>query len=478
MNCAVADLSPYVPSADMPWDRKRAVHLYRRMAFGTDVDAILAALNQDPQALVDQLIQAALDLPLSPEPDFANKVFSDYGLAVLESTLEKDGWARDWIMELQNNGLRGRMALFWHNHFVTRFDVYLSSSYLYQYHKLLQTHALGNFKDFVREIGLTPAMLVFLNGVENLANSPNENYAREVYELFTLGVDNGYTQQDIVETARALTGFTDVPELWGPVLFDPANHDPGQKTIFGQTGNWGYEDVIDILFAQRAPQIANFIATKIYQHFVNPEPDQAVIDELAAVFMDSDWSIAELLRALFKSTHFYDEFNMTTIIQGHLEHNLLFFNEMNVEISGLSVLGIYADAIENGQALYNPVDVAGWPGNRTWINTTSINYRWNYIEGQLGFLALFSFGYLAEFVTKVTDETVDVEIVCRDLIHYFLPKGFQFEQDYEAALVSFKGEIPENYFQDGTWTVFYWAMPFQLYGLLKFINRMPEYQLK
>ncbi|MEO1260210.1 MAG: DUF1800 domain-containing protein [Bacteroidota bacterium] len=478
MNCATTDLSPYVPDMAMPWNQSRAIHLFRRIGFGTDIDTVLAALSQSPADVVDQLVQEAVDLPLSPVPDFADKVFADYGLAVLESTLEKDGWARDWIRELQNNGLRGRMALFWHNHFVTRFDVYLSSSYLYQYHKLLQTHALGNFKEFVREIGLTPAMLVFLNGVENVATSPNENYAREVYELFTLGVDNGYTQNDIVETARALSGFTNVPEQWGPILFDPATHDGGMKTIFGQTGNWGYEEVVEILFEQRAPQIAEFIATKLYRHFVNPVVDELVVQELAAVFQDNDWEIAPLLSALFKSAHFFDTFNMSTIIPGHLEHTLIFLNEMNVEVSGLSVLGIYGDLINNGQPIFNPVDVAGWPGNRAWINTTSIGYRWNYVESQLGLITIFNFGYLAELVTKITDEEFDVEIVCRDLIHYFLPKGLQFEQDYDAALVNFKGEIPENYFEDGTWTVNYWAMPFQLNGLLKFINRMPEYQLK
>ena len=478
MNCATSDLSLFVPSTDMPWNKQRAVHLYRRIGFGTDIDTLLAVLNQSPEEVVDQLVQEAIDLPLSPVPDFANKVFADYGLAVLESTLEKDGWARDWIRELQKNGLRGRMALFWHNHFVTRFDVYLSSSYLYQYHTLLQTHALGNFKEFVREIGLTPAMLVFLNGVENVAASPNENYAREVYELFTLGVDNGYIQADIVETARALTGYTDMPEQWGAISFDPATHDSGAKTIFGQTGNWGYHDVVDILFEQRSSQIAQFIATKLYRHFINPAIDETVIQELATVFQNNDWEIAPLMSALFKSAHFFDEHNISTIIPGHLEHTLIFLNEMNVEISGLSVLGIYGDLINNGQPIFNPVDVAGWPGNRAWINTTSIGYRWNYVEGQLGLLTIFNFGYLAELVTKITDEELDVEIVCRDIIHYFLPKGLQFEQDYDAALVNFKGEIPENYFEDGTWTVNYWAMPFQLYGLLKFINRMPEYQLK
>ena len=157
---------------------------------------------------------------------------------------------------------------------------------------------------------------------------------------------------------------------------------------------------------------------------------------------------------------------------------LLFFNEINVDISDLSVLGIYGDTTKQGQALFNPVDVAGWPGNRSWINTTSIAYRWEYFESQLGILLLFGFGSLGDMVRTITTEESDVELVCRDLVHYYLPRGLQFDSDYEDALISFKGEIPENYFQDGTWNVNYWALPLQLYGLLKYLIRMPEYQLK
>jgi uncharacterized protein (DUF1800 family) len=478
MNCAVAGIEPYLPTTAMPWNQQRAVHLYRRMAFGAPVETIAAALAQAPTAVVEQLIQDALSTPLSPEPEFANKVRSEYGLAVLQSTLEKDGWARDWIMALQGNGLRGRLALFWHNHFVTRFDVYLSASYMYQYHKLLQQYALGNFKDFVRQIGLTPAMLVFLNGTENIAASPNENYAREVYELFTLGVDNGYTQTDIQETARALTGYTNITVPWGPIEFDPSQHDNGQKTIFGRTGNWGYEEVIDILFEERGPQIASFIAAKLYRRFVNPDPNEAIIAELATIFRNSNWEISALVRALFQSAHFFDEENLATLIEGHLEHSLICHNEFNGTINGLAVLGIYADTTRYGQALFNPVDVAGWPGNRAWINTTNIIYRWNTIESLIGLTTFFGFAYFAQWVPQITAETQDVETICRDIIHYFLPKGFQFAEDYEAALVSFKGEIPQNYFEDGTWDVNYWAMPFQLAGLFRFLNRIPEFQLK
>ena len=478
LNCATGSLTAYRPSAGTPWDRRRAVHLYRRAHFGASVDTILAALDRDPTAVASGLVDAALAAPLTPVPDFATKTQAEYGLALLESTLEKDGYTRQWIIDLPSFGLRGRMALFWHNHFVTRFDTYESSSYTYQYHRLLQEYALGNFRDFTRAVGLTPAMLVFLNGTRNIASAPNENYARELYELFTLGVDNGYTQIDIEETARALTGYTNVTEAWGPIEFDPATHDAGVKTIFGRTGNWGYDDVIDILFEERGTRIASFIAGKLYEHFVNPTVDEAIVGELAAELLAADFEIAPVLRTLFSSEHFFDERNLGTIIVGHLEHQLIYRSELGSMLNGLSIFSDWAGAGEQGQVLFSPVDVAGWPGNRSWINTTSIRYRWEFQEARAGEGSIFNYGGYQALVRGATDETVDVEIICRDLIHYFVPHGFQFDADYDAALIAFKGEVPQNYFDNGIWTVDYWATPFQLNGLLGFLSRMPEFQLR
>ena len=480
MNCATTGLRPYVPGAAVPWTNARAVHLYRRMAFGAGALQIEADLDADPVSVVAREVDRALARPLTPEPDFAFKTRAEYAgdLSLLQSTLESDGYARDWILEMQTGGLRERMAWFWHNHFVTQFNTHESSSYTWQYHRLLQEYALGNFREFVRRMGLTPAMLVFLNGSENFADSPNENYARELYELFTLGDDNGYTQQDIVETARALTGYTNVTEEWGPIEFDPSTFDDGEKTIFGRTGNWGYDDVIDLLFEERGNQVARFIADKIYRRFVNPTVNTDFVDELAAIFLESNFDLATLMRTLYSSEHFYDAANLSTIIEGPLEHLLITYNEVGIEINGLSVFAVWAAAGEQGQKIFEPVDVAGWPGNRSWINTTSIVARQRIVEENLGSHTLFGFGILGETARAITSETEDVDIIFRDIVHHFVPRGLQFERDYEAALTSFKGEIPPQYFDNGIWTIDYWALPIQLVGLLTFLNGLPEFQLK
>ena len=479
LNCATGTLAPYSPAAGNDWDRVKAVHLHRRAGFGTGIYTVLADLERSPVDVVADLVQTAIDLPLSPEPEFSGRTQAEYGgLALLGSTLEKDGWARQWIIDLQANGLRGRMAFFWHNHFVTRFDVHESSNYTYQYHRLLQEYAVGNFRDFVRAMGTTPAMLVYLNGAQNLAGQPNENYARELYELFTLGDDNGYTQTDIEETARALTGYTNITEPWGPILFDPATHDDGEKTIFGRTGNWGYDDVIDLLFTERAPEIARFIAGELYEKFVNPAPDEAFIALLAAALIEADWEIAPVLAALFSSEHFFDPANFGTIIPGPIEHQLIIRNETNSLLNGLSIFGDWAEANEQGQLVFNPVDVAGWPGNRSWMNTTTVRRRWEWQASLFNSAQLFSYGYFQDLVRGATEETVDVEIICRDLIRYFLPNGLQFETDYAAALVAFKANVPIAFFEDGTWNTDNFATPFQLAGLLNFLGRLPEFQLR
>jgi len=273
LNCNISSLTPYVPSSNMPWNVKRIQHLFRRLGFGANPVKISQALSLQPDALIDQLLNEAINLPTSPAPFWANWTISKY-TDPNEYIAQNIEWTVQWSKEMLTQGVREKMALFWHNHFVTELDKYRCPSWQYEYHKILQGYAFGNFKDFVKAIGRTPAMLVYLNGVQNTRFEPNENYARELYELFTLGRDNGYTQQDIQETARALTGWNGFTELCAPITFVNAFFDNGQKSIFGRTGNWNYDTLHDVLFEQRANQIATFVCTKIYRAFVSPTVDE------------------------------------------------------------------------------------------------------------------------------------------------------------------------------------------------------------
>ena len=314
VNCNTAPLTPY----SGPLDRSRVQHLFRRAGFSASVQAVDQAVGQTADALVDSLIDEARNLPPLPAPTWADWNRDNYpeddDLARQIVRTQQETWSLDYTRGLLNNNLRDRLSFFWSNHFVTELDFYDSPAFLSEYTNCLQRNALGNFKTFVSEIGLTNAMLFYLDGAYNNGENPNENYARELYELFTLGEGNGYTEEDIVETARALSGYTERGEVrWTPVTFDLSTFDPGPKTILGQTGNWAYDDVIDILFEQRAAEISRFICQKLYEFFVHPDSDddagnaQTIISGMANTFQANNFEIAPVLSQLFKSQHFFDD---------------------------------------------------------------------------------------------------------------------------------------------------------------------------
>ena len=238
INCNSSTLAPYT----IPLDELRAAHLYRRLGFSASVQMINAAVGQTAGTLVDNLIDQALAAPVIPPPAWADWNDSNYpaddDLAREIRRAQLEEFTTAYGNALMDNSVRDRLSFFWSNHFVTELDVYNCNSFLYYYINCLQRNALGNFKTFVHEIGLTSAMLYYLDGVRNRGDNPNENYARELYELFTLGEGNGYTENDIIETAKAISGYTERGEEGcTQVTFNPEDFNTGSKTILGQTGN-------------------------------------------------------------------------------------------------------------------------------------------------------------------------------------------------------------------------------------------------
>ncbi len=477
-NCVTGTLAPYEPGVDAPWNKRRIQHLYRRLGFGLRPDQLEAALDAAPSEWVDALIDAAIDKPLPAEPEWAYWTVADYESQ--EQAIEQIGvWRRQWLTDMLTDGVRERIALFWHNHFVTRLNDYNCPSYLYQYHRLLQQYALGNFRDFVYEIGKTPAMLVFLNGIQNTRFSPNENYARELYELFTLGADNGYTQADIVDTARALTGWNGVDDYCGPIDFVPFLHDDGaDKTIFGQTGNWGYDEVHEILFNQRGELIAEYICRKIYAFFVSPEVDETIVGELAGVFLENDFELAPVFRQLFKSEHFFDDAIIGIKVKSPLDFHLHYLVEGNFTFEDQQLLDglLYLNA-QLGQDLFNPVDVAGWQGDRSWVDSNTMTGRWQSLRLFL-FYAYENYpAELVDLARNLTNDSNDPYFIVQQIVEHFLPNGLQTADAYDRATTVFKGEIPENYYEDGQWSLYWDTAPAQVALLLDHLLRQPEFQL-
>lgn len=482
----LSGLEEYVPNSSKPWNADRVHHLHRRFGFGATPAQIEAGLALSPGDLVDQLVDGVLNLPPLDPPVWANWSSADYDLVDDAVYFDhKRELVKRWINDLIAEGARAKLALFWHNHFVTQELVYSCNSFMWAYYELLHRQCLGNFRQFVEEMGQNPAMLVYLNGNRNIASEPNENYARELMELFTMGEGNGYTQADIPEVARALTGWrVNMYTCVNQVTFASQYHDYGQKTIFGQTGNWGYYEVHNLIFNQRRDEVARYICAKIYRNFVYDRPDWAIIDEMAETFKNSGWNLAAVFRQLLKSEHFFEQHIMNAHLKSPLESILQPFRMVGLNLGddyNDDTLGYLAYVSgQLGQELFNPVDVAGWPGYRDWINENTLAFRWSFMGNILNWYFLGSDSSKEKLrqlaIGLVGDQELDPAVYTAAIANHIL--GRTLEDNFlETATQYFKGEIPENYFENGTWNIYYDEAPYQVADLLYYLMRLPEWQL-
>ena len=451
------------------------------MAFGCSLSDINLFLNTAPDKVIDIIVDGAAntDATLAPEwSNWDNKQFntSDNNKSYYHTLLQKQAFT-----DLANNGFRERLALFWSNHFVVEFRDVNQPAYLYQYYNLIQAHCLGNFKTFVSEIGLAPAMLRYLNGFQNKKNNPNENYARELYELFTLGEGNGYTQEDITETARALTGYNRSTTYLGVIEFNENTYDSSSKTIFGRKGKWGYQDVIDILFEEKKDLIADFIATKMYRYFVSPVVDSAVVSAMADTFKESEFELIPMLKQLFKSEHFFAATNNNVLIKSPIDlmvglhHSLSFEYQESVDLEN----NFKNKCRDMGQEIFSPVDVAGWQGDHDWINSETLPKRWEFADYLLiKYWQKDKIQFQTFIKALVGSEEKNLRVIVTKLKDFMFCHYEIKEEELTDAINIFKGEVPENYFEDGTWTLDDNTVPMQVYDLMRFFVTLPEFQLK
>jgi uncharacterized protein (DUF1800 family) len=272
-----------------------------------------------------------------------------------------------WLNQMVNTPaqLREKMALFWHGHFACR------NNNVYFQQKLLgaiRTNALGNFGDLLRAVSKSAAMLAFLNNQQNRKQHPNENFAREVMELFTLGRGN-YTEQDIREAARAFTGWG--YNLDGEFVFRPRLHDDGKKTVFGKSGRFDGDDVLNLLLEKK--ETALFITRKVYRYFVNEEEDASHVHWLADRFYQSHYAIDALMRDIFTSDWFYDEKNIGTRIKSPVELLVGIRRTLPMQLDNEAVQLLLQRVL--GQLLFYPPNVAGWPGGKNWIDSSTLMVR-------------------------------------------------------------------------------------------------------
>ncbi len=371
-----------------PLTLEQARHLYARLTFGASPSRIRSAVGRMAADIVRELLDEAT-LSEESTPDWAEVLLPPRGASEAERdqfNANNQDWRRilrdDLTAEMSAIGLRGKLFLFWHNHFVTSMETYRYAALGYRYARLLRRSALGDFKQLVKDVTADGAMLVYLDGRNSTAAAPNENYARELMELFTMGPtasdgSSNYTEFDVQEMARAMTGYAlDVRTSWEPV-FVSGRHDAGEKTIFGIAGAWTPEEAIDHLFDQRGPQIAHFVASRAYRAFIHHVEDASFIMELATVFLDASFSLRVLFETLFASERFFDPAITGGVVKSPLDLNVGHFAEMGQPPSELQTSQIWIFSRRTEQFLLNPPNVAGWPGHRQWLDTNTLSARWN-----------------------------------------------------------------------------------------------------
>lgn len=489
-------LTPYTG----PWTKAEAAHLLRRTMFGPTNQQILDAVANGMNTTVTTLLQIpAVSDPLSFHPDesiaafgttWVNSVYPTDPIQAQAVETARQWSLGGWIMERINTeqvSIAEKMCLFWQNHFAATagFDARAT----YDYHMLIRQHALGNFRQFVKDITIDPNMLLFLNGATNNVFSPNENYARELLELFTIGKGpqigpgdyTNYTEDDVAAAAKILTGYyvdglrsdtlTSVSAVYNGIL-----HDTSTKTMsahFGSAvipdnGANEYADLIDVIFQQN--EVANFICRKLYRYFVcfdlTTNVETNVIPDMAATLVANNYDVLPVLTQLFTSEHFYDISVRGAIIRGPLDMLYSMFNatgtspNFNLATDQEMLLNLYWFAEVMGQAYAAPPSVAGWPAyyqepafSKLWANSTILKTRFDVV-----YLVTILTGIpvngdnlkldALNFVDNLSFPT-DAPTVIDDMCDIFCPKGVDAVQ--KAILKS----ILTNGQPDFEWTLQY-----------------------
>ncbi|MBV9333164.1 MAG: DUF1800 domain-containing protein [Candidatus Eremiobacteraeota bacterium] len=365
---------------------RAAAHLLRRAGFGGTpaeiarygamraVDAAATLLAVPNANSIAPPEQAQVDGPLAQRE-------TRESLAALQL------W---WLNRMLNSPapLQEKMTLYFHGHFTSRATPRFPRI-TYNQNALFRRYATGNLRELTHEVSKDAAMLIFLDGASNVASHPNENYARELMELFTLGVDN-YTEDDVRESARAWTGWR-VVRKGDAVVFDEARHDAGRKTFLGRTGNFNGDDIVDIIFDQ--PQCARFFATSLLNWFVYNDPEPELIDAVARLMRAHRYELAPVLGVLLASNVFYSERSYRALVKSPVE-----FVVGTYKTLGLSEIGAMAipSLAQMGQRLFFPPSVAGWPGGKNWLTSGTMIDRQNFLTRLLGSQTLRASSWLRQ----------------------------------------------------------------------------------
>ncbi len=385
---------PLAPIEAADWNQRTAAHLLDRAGFGGTLEEIDELALLSPRQAVDRLVnfqQVTQDerlrdflvQPYVPPPPTAGQTKYQRNLQVFFGRVAFDNRqieaARDWWLErmlLSKRPLEEKLTLFWHGHLTTsNAGVYMSSALIRQ-NQMFRRLCAGNVGELILAVSKDPAMLRYLNNNANVKGRPNENYARELMELFTLGEGN-YTEEDIKAAARALTGWTFTGD--GSFLFRRNQHDSGEKTFLGQTGNFDGTDVVEIIIGKH--QHARFICTELFKFFAHDEPTEAQINTMIWTYRIGGNRVRPVLHQLMLSKAFYSESAIATRVKSPVEYLVSTWKAMGLrEVPQTGRLK--TDLAEMGQVLFYPPTVEGWEGGPAWITSSTLLARYN-VAGRL-----------------------------------------------------------------------------------------------
>jgi uncharacterized protein (DUF1800 family) len=345
--------------------RSRVAHLLRRAGFGYTESELATYIGLGFDQALDRLLNYEQIDDSAVEQQVA-------GFQIDRRNVEL---ARlSWMTRMLNTQrpLQEKMVLFWHTHFATAASKVRAADVMLQQIQLFRNNALGNFETLLQQVTRDPAMLIWLDNNQNRKGRPNENYAREVMELFTVGIGN-YTDQDVKEAARAFTGYTSNRQ--GQFVFNADQHDDGDKTFLGVTQNWDANDVLAALV--RHPATARFLTTKLFRFFVYDNPDPATIDRLAATYTNSGFDIRAVVRDIFTGPEFLSDKALRGNVKQPVELVIGSLKALNVQNIGPD---LPQTTRRMGQDLLNPPDVSGWKGGDNWISATTLLERFNFAD--------------------------------------------------------------------------------------------------
>lgn len=336
------------------------------------VDRLLAGVQRQPRTPAPAGVDERIVLPRELQ-QMSEAEQRAYRQTLVRQSLELRGW---WLREMAStpSPLTERMTLFWHNHFVSAQPKVRWPQPLFRQNLLLREHALGSFADLLHAIVRDPAMLIYLDGAANRRGQPNENLARELMELFTLG-QGQYGEADVKDAARALTGHSIDPST-GAFMYRPGLHDRGRKTVLGVSGEFNGGALVDLLLRQ--PATARFVVDKLWREFVSPQPDPARVDRIAAEFRGSGYAIAVALRALLLQPEVVSSDPAHALVKSPIELVVGLVRQSGAELVQPAGAAIAAAAM--GQNLFGAPNVRGWPGGEAWINTQTLLARKQFID--------------------------------------------------------------------------------------------------